>query len=171
VEKIKKFLQGKKTYISAGALALAAILGWWLNAIDSTNSIALLSVAGALAGLGAKSQRTAEAVLAALGNLRDAQEAHARGQKVDVVQLAIEIAKQVGPGVIPGILPISVPSVTTHGASWNPICVYCGLSISANGGACASPNNHTAPDAAGIVRHAFFVGGAVSGAAAGADAK
>jgi hypothetical protein len=117
MEKIKKLLQGKKTYISAAALALAAILGWWLGAIDNTNSLALLSTAGALAGLGAKSQRTAEAVLVALANMRDAQEAHARGQKVDLFKFAAQIGLQ----VIPGVVPLSVvPSEQSyqHTASW-----------------------------------------------------
>jgi hypothetical protein len=105
MEKIRQILQGKKTYISAAALALVAILGWWLGAVDNTNAVSLLATAGALAGLGAKSQRTAQAVLVAISDLRDAQEAHARGQKVDL----FKFAQQVGLQVIPGIVPISVP--------------------------------------------------------------
>jgi hypothetical protein len=101
MEKIRKFLQGKKTYISAAALALVAILGWWLGAVDNTNASALLCAAGALAGLGAKSQRTAEAVLVAISDLRDAQEAHARGQKVDLFKFAAQIGSQVIPGIVP----------------------------------------------------------------------
>jgi hypothetical protein len=174
MEKIRKFLQGKKTYISAAALALVAILGWWLGAVDNTNASALLCAAGALAGLGAKSQRTAEAVLVALGNLRDAQDAHARGQKVDLFKLA----QQIGVQVIPGIVPISavpgeqpyphtasfaVPfsSVAAPGTilpnAWNPLCIYCGQSISANGGACTGKNNPIAPDTSGVVCHVFVV--------------
>jgi hypothetical protein len=173
MEKIKKLLQGKKTYISAAALALAAILGWWLGAIDNTNSLALLSTAGALAGLGAKSQRTAEAVLVTLENIRDEQEAHARGQKIDVAKVAGEIAKQIAPQVIAGIVPIQVPSVVTIPSTnqWTvPVCIYCGLPITANGGACTGNNNRTTPDSSGIVRH-VFVSDATNAASFGANAK
>jgi hypothetical protein len=80
MEKIRQILQGKKTYISAAALALVAIVGWWLGAVDNTNASALLCAAGALAGLGAKSQRTAEAVLDALQEIKYVQQAHAEGK-------------------------------------------------------------------------------------------
>jgi hypothetical protein len=90
--KIVKGLQGKKTYISAAALALVAILGWWFGALSQANALALLCLAGASAGLGAKSERYAQATLAALSNVRDAQAQH---KPLDIKALAAEIIQNV----------------------------------------------------------------------------
>jgi hypothetical protein len=93
MQEIKQFLQGKKTYLSATAIALTAICGWWFGTLDNTQAVALLSVAGAAAGLGAKSQRTAETVLTTLADLRQAQAKNVVGQKIDPRQLATDVAK------------------------------------------------------------------------------
>jgi hypothetical protein len=117
---IAKFLQGKKTYISAAALALAAILGWWFGAINDANALALLSLAGAAAGLGAKSQRNAELMMAALGSVRAAQAGHTsvikalQGQVVKHQADLVKLAEKVAPGadISAGrvIVPAPVPS-------------------------------------------------------------
>jgi hypothetical protein len=70
---IRQFLQGKKTYISAALSSIVALAGWWFGAIDTTNAAALLATAGAVAGLGAKAQRTSQLVLTALNDIRAAQ--------------------------------------------------------------------------------------------------
>jgi hypothetical protein len=80
MQDIKKWLQGKKTYLSAALIALVACLGWWFGVIGDAEALSLLGVAGAAAGLGAKSERTAEAILDALGEMQTLQRAHASGQ-------------------------------------------------------------------------------------------
>lgn len=81
---IKQFLQGKKTYIGASALALVAILGWWSGAINGAVAGGMLAGAFAMAGLGAKSDRLAGATLEALDEARRIASLRASGQKVDL---------------------------------------------------------------------------------------
>jgi hypothetical protein len=94
MQSLKQFLQGKKTYFSAIVIAIAALCGWWFGTIDNATAVAMLGVAGAAAGLGAKSQRTAEIFLSTLADLRQAQAVNAAGQKVDHKQIAAEVIKQ-----------------------------------------------------------------------------
>jgi hypothetical protein len=94
MERIKEFLQGKKTYLSAALIALVAICGWWFRVLDYTHALALLGVAGVSAGLGAKSERVAEAILAALGDIRQVQARASVGQKIDPKQFAADLSKQ-----------------------------------------------------------------------------
>ena len=111
MQNIKQFLQGKKTYLSAALIALVAIVGWWIGVVSETQALAMLGVAGAAAGLGAKSQRTGEAILAVLGDIRSAQaEAHAAGKKVDTKQLAADLAKAVLSNFAQGGLVRSTPA-------------------------------------------------------------
>lgn len=96
MQNIKDFLQGKKTYLSAALIALVAIFGWWFGVLDETKALALLGVAGVGAGLGAKSERAAEAILTVLGDIRSAQaEAAQSGKKIDPKQLAVDLSKEI----------------------------------------------------------------------------
>ncbi|HKV94899.1 MAG TPA: hypothetical protein VJW20_20305 [Candidatus Angelobacter sp.] len=101
MQNLVKFLQGKKTYLSAFVIALAAICGWWFNTLDNSQAMALLGIAGTAAGLGAKGERYAAAALTILEDLRQAQQQHTAGQKVDVAHLAEEIAKKIGVQAVP----------------------------------------------------------------------
>lgn len=115
---ILTFLQGKKTYISAAVLAFVAIAGWWFGAINDTNFMALLSIAGAAAGLGAKSERNAQLVLGALETVRAAQAGHTSTVQAlksvvvqnqnDLAKLAGKIAPDAGIGRV--ITPVPTPS-------------------------------------------------------------
>jgi hypothetical protein len=107
--KLKEFLQGKKTYFSAIAMAIVALSGWYLNAISSTEALAILCAAGAAAGLGAKSERVAEALLAGVADVKlGVQQAQSANSKVDPKQLGVDVAKamlaQLASG---GVAPIS----------------------------------------------------------------
>lgn len=114
------FLQGKKTYISAAALALVAILGWWLGAINETNALALLSAAGVAAGLGAKSERYGQLLLTALSDVRDAQAQHtsvvaalksqAVQHQADLAAIALKVAPELG--IVAGRVITPVPTPT-----------------------------------------------------------
>ena len=106
---IRAWLHKKKTYFSAGALALVACLGYFGGVLDETNALALLTFAGGLAGLGAKSQRTADQIRAALDDVRNAQaRAAAQHNPIDVRQLAVAVAKEVAPAVVSCF--VSVPA-------------------------------------------------------------
>jgi hypothetical protein len=61
-----KWLTGKKTYIGAAVLALAAIVGFWYGAIDGVQLTQALGVAFAIVGLGHKADRQIAAAVAAL---------------------------------------------------------------------------------------------------------
>ena len=76
-----KWLQGKKTYISATVLLLTAVIGWWFGAINGTQSTGMIAGAFGLVGLGARSTRYAELTFAALEDVRKAVRS---GQKIDV---------------------------------------------------------------------------------------
>lgn len=171
IAKIRQFLQGKKTYISAAALALAACIGWWIGAVDNTSTVALLTTAGGLAGLAAKSERAAQLTLAALSDVRDAQQHHAAGQRMDARAIAVEVARQIGPQVISAAaFPQNIVSVpiagtppvgtVTFGALPASACIFCGALMSlvgATGTVCTDPRNNTQPDTVGNRHHVFFV--------------
>jgi hypothetical protein len=93
---LKNWLQGKKTYISAAALCLVAIAGFLLGYLGGTETTGMLATAGALAGLGAKSQRTADEVMTVLSGIRQAQAVAAVNHtKIDPKQLAVDLGKAV----------------------------------------------------------------------------
>lgn len=123
--KIKQLLQGKKTYISALFIALVACGAWWIHVIGYTEALSLLGVAGGMAGLGAKSERTAAAVLAVLGDIQQAQAKIPPGQKIDAKQFAIDLSKQImsqfaqggivrstPAGAASNVVPLAAESVT-----------------------------------------------------------
>jgi len=65
-----KWLEGKKTWIGAGLLAVAAVAGYWFGALDGTVATAMLGFALTAVGLGDKADRYVPQILAALDNLR-----------------------------------------------------------------------------------------------------
>jgi ketopantoate hydroxymethyltransferase len=69
-----KWLTGKKTYIGAVALALAAIAGFWFGAVDAEQLTALLSIAAIAVGLGHKGDRQVALLVEALGKANAEQE-------------------------------------------------------------------------------------------------
>lgn len=112
MSRIRIWLQGKKTYFSAGALAVVACFGYFGGILDGANTVALLTFAGGLAGLGAKSQRTADAILLALDNVRDAQaRAGLDHKRTDLKRFAKEVARELSPAVVAGVTaqPIAQP--------------------------------------------------------------
>jgi predicted membrane metal-binding protein len=110
MQRIKQFLKGKKTYLSAALIALVAICGWWFGVIGYAEALSLLGVAGAAAGLGAKSERTAEAILTVLGDIRSTQAKTAVGQKIDPKQFAADLSKQIMSQFAAGNLVRSTPA-------------------------------------------------------------
>jgi hypothetical protein len=110
MQPIKEFLQGKKTYLSAAGIALVAICGWWYGVLDDTKALALLGVAGVSAGLGAKSERNAEAVLTVLRDIRQVQAKDSVGQKIDVKQFTADLSKQIMSQFAGGGLVRSTPA-------------------------------------------------------------
>ena len=130
MQSLVKFLQGKKTYLSAFVVAMAALCGWWYGVLDNTQAIAILGTASGLAGLSAKNERYGQMILTAMDDVRQAQQRSAAGQKVDVAQLAVEIGKRVGAQLVPiggfnsvAVGPTSVGPVTVgtnSGSSGDP---------------------------------------------------
>jgi hypothetical protein len=116
---LKNWLQGKKTYISAAALGLVAIAGFLLGYLGGTEATGMLATAGGLAGLGAKSQRTADEVMTALAEVQTLQRAHASGQlgsREAVEQfLQKEIARGVAAGFVWPLPPNQAPSNVAPG--------------------------------------------------------
>jgi hypothetical protein len=110
MQRIKEFLQGKKTYLSAALIALVAICGWWYGVLDDTKALALLGVAGVSAGLGAKSERTAAAILTVLRDIRQVQATAAVGQKIDPKAFAADLSKQLMSQFAGGGLVRSTPA-------------------------------------------------------------
>jgi hypothetical protein len=112
---IREVLKGKKTYICAGALAAVAILGFLFGYVDGAQATAMLMTAGGLAGLGAKSQRAAEATMAALTEVHYAQnQARLAHKPLDAKQLAADVARTVAPQVIAAVtqqIPVAGTSV------------------------------------------------------------
>jgi hypothetical protein len=169
MQRIKEFLQGKKTYLSAALIALVAVFGWWTGVLNDTYALALLGVAGTSAGLGAKSQRTAEAVLAALGDIRQVQAKTAVGQKIDPKQFAADLSRQLMAQFAVGGLVRSTPggmmsNVVTGNSAAAQTCIYCGLPIAANNTVCTDPKNISEPDTVGNRHHTFLVAGSGSAA-------
>ncbi|HEX5234152.1 MAG TPA: hypothetical protein VFW25_02350 [Silvibacterium sp.] len=66
MKKLRAWLVGKKTYIVAGAVALAALAGVFFGKLSFAQATALLGFAGAIAGLGAKIDHHAAQVTAVL---------------------------------------------------------------------------------------------------------
>jgi hypothetical protein len=167
MQAIQQFLQGKKTYISAAALGLVAICGFLFGYLGGTETTALLSAAGALAGLGAKSQRTADAIMTALAEVRQVQATTAVGQKIDTKALVADLSKQLMSQFALGGLVRSTPGgaasnvVPLNGSSLLPTdlkpatCFFCGLELTADGGVCSSPLNDSAPGTGGLRNHVF----------------
>jgi hypothetical protein len=154
MDKFRQLLQGKKTYLSALLLALAACTGWWFNVLGDTQLIEALGVAGAIAGLGAKSQRNAESVLGALEDLRQAQERRAAGQQIDAIQLARQVAAHIGPQFVSGMgNAISVQS----GPLSLSYCIYCGKTVGSLQEFCTDPRNTATPDTAGNRHHVVSI--------------
>ncbi|HEX7289467.1 MAG TPA: hypothetical protein VF532_25005 [Candidatus Angelobacter sp.] len=106
MSQLRAWLQGKKTYICAAALAVIGCAGYFAGALDGATASAVLCAAGGVAGLGAKWQRAADSILVALNNVRDAQAlAAAQHKPVDVKQLAAAVAKEIAPQVVSAIVP------------------------------------------------------------------
>jgi hypothetical protein len=121
MQNIKSFLQGKKTYISAALIALVAIVGWWLGVVSEPQALAMLGIAGVGAGLGAKSERTAEAILTVLGDIRSSQaQAAASGKKIDAKQLAVDLGKEVLKQFAVGGMVRSTPAGAVSNVVQNP---------------------------------------------------
>jgi hypothetical protein len=78
------FLQGKKTYIGAGLLALGALAGFFFGTFEAPQAIVILGAAASVAGLGAKFQRYAPAIVSGLQELKKVQQDLKAGKKIDV---------------------------------------------------------------------------------------
>jgi hypothetical protein len=162
MQPIKEFLQGKKTYLSAALIALVAICGWWLRVLDDTHTLLFLGAACAAAGLGAKSERTAAAILTVLGDIRQVQSKATVGQKIDPKQFAADLSKQImsqfaGGGLVRSTPAGAMSNVVVPGNDPFPNkCIFCGQSINWNGGVCTEPKNDSAPGSDGQRRHVFM---------------
>ena len=169
MQQIKQFLQGKKTYFSAALIALVAVCGWWFGVLDDTHALALLGAAGVAAGLGAKSQRTAEAIMTVLSDIRSVQAKAAVGQKIDPKQFAADLSKQIMSQFATGGIVRSTPAgavsnvVPLSGETFIPsnlksaTCMFCNQPLTSGGGVCDSPLNNTEPLGSGKRLHAFAV--------------
>jgi hypothetical protein len=93
MQKIKQFLVGKKTYISASALALIAILGWWTGVIPGAVASGMLAAAFGIAGLAAKADRLAAVTLEALNEAKRVQTVRAQGVKINWAEEGQVIAR------------------------------------------------------------------------------
>ncbi len=118
---VVKFLRGKKTYLSAAAIFVLAICGWWFGAISEVDALALLALAFATIGLKAGSARYALATIQALEEIKAAQMSSASGQKIDIgaeVQKLTQIGQDAVLGaVVPHVVvnvhpPATAQSVT-----------------------------------------------------------
>jgi hypothetical protein len=61
-----QWLQGKKTYIGAAIMVLAAVVGWWFHLVSDPELVSICAAAFAMCGLGARSTRYGELTLQAL---------------------------------------------------------------------------------------------------------
>jgi hypothetical protein len=166
MQAIQQFLQGKKTYISAAALCMVAVSGFLFGYIGGTEATALLSAAGALAGLGAKSQRTAQTIIA---ELRQVQAAAASGQKIDPKAFAADLSKQLmsqfaaggivrstPAGAVSNVVPLSVETIVPPNLK-PATCMFCNQPLTYGGGVCDSPLNNTEPLGSGKRLHVVAV--------------
>ncbi len=117
MDRATKFLQGKKTYLSAAAMLVLAICGWWFGAINEVNALALLALAFSTIGLKAGSARYALATIQALEEIKSAQLASASGQKIDLgaeMQKLTQIGQQavLGSGVPNVVVNVHPPATT-----------------------------------------------------------
>src|SRR5215471_16881671 len=108
-----KFLQGKKTYIGAAGLFLAAVLGWWFGAVNGTEATAMIAGAFSLVGLGARSTRYAELTLQALEEIKNSPRSHgdaeSRKQLIkEAVAEVLPIASAIQLTNVPADLPSSI---------------------------------------------------------------
>lgn len=83
-----KVLEGKKTAIGAGIVALVGIAGYLGGVATDLQALMLIGFAMTAFGLGDKVQRFAPQILAELRELKSVQQQIAAGKKVD---LAAEI--------------------------------------------------------------------------------
>lgn len=163
MQNIKDFLQGKKTYIGAIALALVAILGWWLGAVNGTIAGGMLAAAFGIAGLGAKGDRLAALTMEALNEARRVQQLRASGQKIDWTQEGATVARIVQEAIAQAKIAVPVNSILATSNSFvAPLCIYCGQPITSNGMICTSPANQTLADSAGNKHHVFTAEGATA---------
>lgn len=102
MNKLKSWLSGKKTYIVAGAIALATVAGVFFGKVDFSQAAGLLGFAGAICGLGAKVDRHAAQMTALLTDVANAGGAtiihhySAAGEYgVKAVEDAMKLAQQV----------------------------------------------------------------------------
>jgi hypothetical protein len=148
MQRLKQFLQGKKTYLSAALIALVACCGWWFKVIGYAEALSLLGVAGAAAGLGAKSERTGQAILAVLDDIQHAQSKLPPGQKIDTKQFVEDIGKALlvkfAQGGMVRSTPAGAVSNVIFGETLLPTdlkpatCIFCHQPLTAGGGICDS---------------------------------
>ena len=86
------FLQGKKTLIGAGLLALVGAVGFLSGAMSAAESTACVAAAFAAFGLGDKSNRHAATLMAELQEVKVIQQQIAAGKKVDVAAEVTKVA-------------------------------------------------------------------------------
>jgi len=173
MQSIKDFLKGKKTYIGAAGLALVAIIGWWVGAINGTVCSGMLAAAFGIAGLGAKGNRLAEVTMEALNEAKRVQQQRASGQSIDwSVERAriLQIIQDAIKGSLPSQLswsgttaPVPIGANVAGGAAVtfnlepSVKCMFCGLPLNANGGICMAVGNTSIPDTAGNRHHSYLL--------------
>jgi nitrate/nitrite transporter NarK len=85
--RVIEFLQGKKTYIVSGALAIAAVVFFFSGRIDAPQLTVILAAAAGLSTIGAKFQRYLPGVVQ---TLEDIKNKNATGVLLDVTKIATE---------------------------------------------------------------------------------
>jgi hypothetical protein len=91
--KLRALLVGKKTYIVAGAMALAALAGVFFGKISFAQATALLGFAGAIAGLGAKIDHHAAQVTAVLADVAKLGADAAIHNNAGTIRAAVQAAR------------------------------------------------------------------------------
>ena len=86
-----KTLEGKKTYIAAGAMVVFAMAGFLFGAISDQMAAGMLIAAFGLFGLGQKSDRYGKAVLAELAEVKQIMATRQAGKTVDVAAEAMKM--------------------------------------------------------------------------------
>jgi hypothetical protein len=161
MKNIKDFLQGKKTYIGAAALALIAILGWWFGAVSGTVASGMLAAAFGIAGLGAKGDRLTALTFEALNEAKRVQSLRATGQKIDWTAEGVTLAQIIKSAIQEArtqTLTISPPGAFVPLGNFSATCIFCGQPINFNGGICTDLKNDSAPGTDGQRRHVFMAG-------------